>query len=135
MEILFKFVGAAACGTDAFGKTWKVFGFGHFNEGHHFRCWEAYEVQRAYPVTHALLYHLQVLVPQPRLTIRHITGEVFTYGLQDLHLLLLLLVCNVCGLEVDQFGQGATNVHTKPWHHCNQILTMNHEKTHRKPNR
>ena len=92
----------------------EVFVAAHLDEAVHGQSGEADEVQVAGAAADGQVAQLQVHVADARLAVGRVGGQVAADALQVLHLLLLLLRCDVFGLEIDQLHQRPTDVHAKP---------------------
>lgn len=96
----------------------------HLQERRQVVSGEADEVQVARPAAQRQVLQLQVHVPDARLPVGRVGGQVAADALQVLHLLLLLLCCDVFGLKVHQLHQGAPDVHPKPGERCSTGDTL-----------
>lgn len=117
-EIRLELVRPPSRGAEGGVEAGEVLVAAHLQEGGQVMRGEADEVQVARPAAQRQVLQLQVHVPDARLTIGGVGGEVAADALQVLHLLLLLLCCDVFGLKVHQLHQGASNVHAKPGKCC-----------------
>lgn len=118
-EIVLKLVGAPTSGAEGGVEAGEVLVAGHLQEHRQVVRREADEVQVARPAAHGQVLQLQVHVPDAGLTVGRVGGQVPADALQVLHLLLLLLCCDIFGLKVHQLHQSPPDVHPKPREGCN----------------
>lgn len=117
-EIILKLVRTPSRGTEGGVEAGEVLAAAHVEEGRQVVRGEADEVQVSRPAAQRQVLQLQVDVPDASLAIGRVGGQVTADALQVLHLLLLLLGCDVFGLKVHQLHQGSSNIHPEPGKSC-----------------
>lgn len=117
-EIILKLVRTPSRGTEGGVQAGEVLVAAHLQESRQVVRGEADEVQVSRPAAQRQVLELQVHIPDARLAVGRVGGQVAADALQVLHLLLLLLSRDVFGLKVHQLHQGASNVHPKPGKSC-----------------
>lgn len=117
-EVILKLVRTPSRGTEGGVEAGEVLAAAHLQEGRQVVRGEADEVQVARPATQRQVVQLQVHVADARLAIGRVGSQVAADALQVLHLLLLLLGCDVFRLKVHQLHQGSSDIHPEPGKSC-----------------